>query len=320
MADKAFTVDFSLMLSMMLTLFLMLLIGYIARKAGLMDDKFSKQLSNLIICVGQPFMILNAVTNVEYSTENLKTAGIVLLLGLIIHGITAVVAHIASLPIKDKDEHAIFEYGLIFGNCGFMGFPILKSLLGDIGLFWGAFYVIAFNIIVWTYGMFVLSRARSEIKMSFKGMILNYGTTPCLIGLLLWVTQIKLPTPVIDTMSYMGSICTPISMLIVGALLAQIPLKNMFTNLKVYYSSFIRLLVNPLVVILIGKLVGADRFLGEAFLVFAAVMASVPTAANSAMFAERYDLLPVRAAHIVGISTALSAVTIPLMILVVSII
>ena len=128
MADKAFTVDFSHVIDDADAVLMPHRLH--CKKSRIDGRQVLKAALNLIICVGQPFMILNAVTNVEYSTENLKTAGIVLLLGLIIHGITAVVAHIASLPIKDKDEHAIFEYGLIFGNCGFMGFPILKSLRG----------------------------------------------------------------------------------------------------------------------------------------------------------------------------------------------
>ena len=311
-----FTVDFPMMVNMMGTLLLLMAVGYIARKTGFIDDTSSKWLSNFVICVCQPFMIINAVISVEFSTENLKTAGIVMAVGIAVHAVSAIVSHIATLKYKNIDERAIVEYGIIFGNCGFMGFPVIKAMLGDTALFWAAFYVIDFNIICWTYGMIVLSRARKEIRINVKNMFLNYGTTPCLIGLVLWLSRLTLPQPVVSTVKYIGDVCTPLSMIIVGSLLATIPLKRLLTEIKVYYASAVRLIINPLVVILIGKLTGIEQIhpFGSALLIFITVMASVPVASNSAMFAEKYDLMPARTAQIVGVSTVLSAVTIPVMI------
>ena len=164
--------------------------------------------------------------------------------------------------------------------------------------------------------MIVLSRARKEIGINVKNMFLNYGTTPCLIGLVLWLSRLTLPQPVVSTVKYIGDVCTPLSMIIVGSLLATIPLKRLLTEIKVYYASAVRLIINPLVVILIGKLTGIERIhpFGSALLIFITVMASVPVASNSAMFAEKYDLMPARTAQIVGVSTVLSAATIPIMI------
>ena len=165
--------------------------------------------------------------------------------------------------------------------------------------------------------MYVLSRARDNIRINIKNMILNYGTTPCLIGLAIWMSRLPLPQPLTSTIKYMSNVCTPFSMIIVGSLLATIPFKKLFLDIKVYYASFMRIIINPLVVILIGKAVGVERLfgsLGNAMLIFAVVMASVPVATNSAMFAERYDLIPAKTAQIVGVSTVISAVTMPLMI------
>ena len=309
-------VDFPMMVSMMATLLLLMAVGYISRKAGFIDDGSSKWLSNFVICVCQPFMIINAVVSIDYSVENLKMAGIVMALGLAVHAVSAVIAHLSTMRYKNIDERAIVEYGIIFGNCGFMGFPVIKAMLGDTALFWAAFYVIDFNIICWTYGMIVLSRARKEIKINVKNMFLNYGTTPCLVGLILWLTRITLPQPLTATIKYMGDVCTPLSMVIVGSLLAKIPVKKLIADLKVYYACFARLIINPIVVILIGKLIGIEKThqLGASLLIFVTVMASVPVASNSAMFAERYDLIPAKTAHLVGLSTVVSAVTIPIMI------
>ena len=311
------TVDFPMMITMMVTLLLLMAVGYASRKLGFIDDKSSKWLSNFVICVCQPFMIIDAVISIDFSVENLKMAGIVMLMGIAVHAISAAVARLATMRYRNIDERAMAEYGIIFGNCGFMGFPVIKAMLGDTALFWAAFYVIDFNIICWTYGMYVLSRANKDIKINLKNMILNYGTTPCLIGLALWLSRLSLPAPLTSTIKYMSSVCTPFSMIIVGSLLATIPLKKLFSDAKVYYAGLMRIIVNPLVVMLVGKLIGLERLFGSfgsALLIFAVVMASVPVATNSAMFGERYDIIPAKTAQIVGISTVLSAVTIPVMI------
>lgn len=304
------TFDFSVLTDTVITMFLLLIIGYAARKLNYTDDKFSKGLSNFIICVAQPFMIISAVLGIEYSPENLKTGFFVMLLGLLIHALTAVAAFAATFKFRNNDERRITEFSILFANCGFLGFPILKSMFGDIGVFWGSFFVIMYNIVTWTYGMYILGRARSQIKMSFVKMILNYGTTPCIIGIVLFLLRVKLPSPVMSAMNYMGSLCTPLSMIIIGGLLATIPFGRLFTNLKVYYVCVIRLFVITAVITLTAKVCG----LSSEFVLFSTVMSAVPTAANSAMFAERYDLMPEYGAHMVGMTTLLSAFTIPVMV------
>lgn len=303
------TLDFNVLLNTVATMFIILIIGFAARKLGYIDDKCSKYLSNLIICIGQPFMIIDAIMSTEYSAKNLRTAVIILALGTVIHTATAVIARLASFRFTDQDERRISEFGLLFANCGFLGFPILKSLLGDLGLFWGSFYVIVHNIVTWTYGMYVLGRVRSEIKISPLKMVLNYGTTPCLVGLALFLLRVSFPAPIASAVKYLGSLCTPLSMLIVGGLLATIPFKKLFTNLKIYYICLIRLIVIPAAVIGLCLIVR----LPADFSVFAAIMSALPSASNASMFGERYDISPGFAAHFVSMSTLLSSMTIPVM-------
>ena len=305
-----FPFDFQILLNTVVTMFLLLIIGYLSRKFGYMTDAGSKFISNFIICVAQPFMIVGSVTGIPYSAENLNKGVYIIILGIAIHSVTAAIAFAAVFRMKDRDERQLAEYGMIFANCGFLGFPILRSMFGGVGVFWGAFYVVVFNVVAWTYGMFVLGKARREIKMNFVKMFLNYGTTPCIIGIVLFLLKIGFPAPLRSAVDYMGSLCTPLSMLVVGGLLAVVPVRRVFTELKVYYQCLIRLIVVPLVIISLCRLAGV----GREMLLFASVMSALPTAANTAMFAERYDLKPGFAAHGVGMTTLLSSVTVPFII------
>ena len=303
--------EFYALITAVITMFILLLIGYFSRRLGFMDDKLSKGISTLIICVAQPFMIIGAIIAIPYSPENVKTGFLILLLGIAVHFITAVIAFFATFRMRDNDQRRITKFSILFANCGFLGFPILRSVFGDIGVFWGSFYVIVYNIVSWTYGMYVLGRARSEIKMNFVKMFLNYGTTPCIIGLILFFLRVKFPAPVLSAFDYMGSLCTPLSMLIIGGLLATIPVHQLFTNIRIYYLCLIRLIVVPVTVTLLGRLIG----LSLEFSIFTSILSAMPTAANSGMFAEKFDLKPVYAAHGVGMTTLFSAATVPLIVL-----
>lgn len=310
------TVSFSVAARAVTSMLLLILIGLYSAKTGIIDEPMSKKLSKLTVNVAQPFMLVNALVNVEYSRSNL-TAGLgILAVALLSHAILAVFAFLCAHYVRrDKTERILTEYSLMFVNAGFMGFPILSTLFGDMGLFWGAFYVVAFNLSVWSYGMIVLSRAKGKnntgdgdrIRINPLKMVLNHGTTPCMIGFLLYVLQIKLPAPVAATVGYMNNICTPIVLLVIGANLSRLPLKEIFLDIQMYIFAFLRLLAAPTLIALIYHFAG----MSDDRVIFFTIMASLPTAAVTAMFAEIYDLRPDYASKTVGMSTLLSMFTIP---------
>lgn len=298
--------DLSAFYTVILALFVMLIVGYIARKTNIINDGVSKALSTIVIKIGQPFMIIGSMIRVEYSAERLKNGFIVLGLGLAFHAIVAVIAYFSVLRYKDINERKICEFATIFGNCAFIGFPLIESILGEEGLFYGSFLVVAFNLFMWTWGIIILARKREDIKISPKGMILNFGTLPCIIGLVLFIARVPIPEFIGSSVSYLGSLCTPVSMLITGALIATVPLKELVGDIKVYYTCVIKLIIAPAVVATITWLIGLDKFV-----VFMAIVFSMPTASSTVMFAELYEIGKKKAATICGISSLLSMLTMP---------
>lgn len=303
--------DTSVVTSTVATMFLVVIVGYAARKLKFLDGGFQKKLSDIIICIAQPFLIVSSITSIEYSDEKLRQGLYIVVMGLIIHAVTAAIAFVSALYLKGRDEAArtITEFGILFANCGFLGIPVMKALFGDIGGFWVSFYIIVFNIVQWTYGMLILGRGRNDIKMNLRKVLVNYGTVPCLIGIVLYLLRVNIPTPIAGAMSYVGSLCTPVSMLIIGGTIATIPLKKLLTNVRVYIFCAVKLLIVPAIVILLARLFALSM---EMTLV-ATVVSSLPTAANVAMFGEKYDIAPDYAAHAVGMVTLLSAATVPIM-------
>ena len=299
--------------------------GYICRKTKIIDDKASKALSRLIVSIGQPMMIIGALNNIKFSKENLTIGWQVLLISLVMHVLMATMAFLICRPMKKGNfgRAKIFEFSLVFANAGFIGFPILDSIFGNgIGSFMGAFYVVFFNIFIWTWGILILARERDDIKLTPKKIFINYGTVPCAIGILLFLLQPYIVpaegsalAPVYDALSqffnYLGSLCTPISVLVTGALLATMPLLDMFKNVRLYVHSCIKLIVFPIVLCLLAKVIG----LNDTYVLLVTAMAGVPSAAMVTMLAELHDIEPGYASQSVGMTSILSTATLPLVML-----
>lgn len=294
------------LVSTIATLALLLIIGWIAGKLGYVDAVSTERLSTLIVKIGQPFLIINSLISQEYSAENLKTGLKILLLGLCLHAFMACLAFLFSRKIKDFDEQKLSEYAMFLANCGFIGFPIVDSIYGSEGLFYGAFYIVSFHLFVWTWGILILARKRPDIKVTAKSILFNFGTMPCLIGFLLFVSHIPLPAPVLQLSSYLNGICTPISIIISGANIARRSLKKMLSNKNVYLVNVVKLLVMPLCVALVTWLIGLPEYM----IVFGTIMAAMPCPAVVTMFGELYRISPGYAAELVGSSTIFCILTI----------
>ena len=300
------------------TLFVILAIGFLCRKLGIIDDAASKKLSKLILMVGQPAMLINSLAIAEYNDANLKTAIIMIVLGFVFHGLLAVISFIFAIPLKKNlDERKLSEFGLMFTNCAFIGFPIFEALLGPTGLFMASFLCISFNILLWTWGLSIIARGRNDIKLSLKKIFLNFGTVPCAIGFGLFLLKnpavgFEVPEFLGKAMQYLQNLCTPISVLVTGALIATQSPKKIFCSWKLYYFNVVKLLVFPIIICLISKIAVIAFGLPQIYATFMTAAAALPTASSVTMMAENYGLDSGYSSLTVGISSLLSVVTLPL--------
>ncbi len=337
---------FPKLLAIMITLFLLMICGYICRKRGIIDTSASKALSRLIISVGQPMMIISALANATFDERHIRIAWQVVLISFCMHLLMALMAFLfCKLLKKNPDQNKIFEFSLVFANAGFIGFPILDSIFGGVekglGSFMGAFYVIAFHLFIWTWGIMILARGREDIKLTPKKIFVNYGTVPCAIGLLIFIGKgmvlsgnslaavSETVMPAIEAtgsfFSYLGSLCTPISVLVTGALLATIPFSKMFTSAKLYLHSAIKLFAFPVIICLLAKLIlglitaanpaALSPETVQIYILLATAMAGVPSAATITMLAELYDIEPAYASQSVGMTSIISTASLPLVML-----
>ena len=310
-------IDFSAFLNTVITIFVILIVGFVLGKIKIIDSTASKKFSALIVSIGQPALIINSIISKPYSPDNFKLSPISLCFGFAMHIIMAVIAFFACIKIKDLNERKITEFAMIFGNIGFLGIPVMGSLFPDNGAFVASFFVVSFNILLWIIGLAIIARKRDDIKLTVKKIFINKGTVPTIIGFLIFLIpavfpSFTLPTVVSSSIQYIASLCTPISMLIIGALLSTRTVKHIFGSGKVYYLCLFKLLLLPLFFCFALKILGFSDF----WVLFVTAASAMPSASTTSMFAELYDTAPGFSAQGVGTSTLLSIVTMPLVIFV----
>jgi len=301
---------FDIVLNQVVILFIIMIAGIAAAKAGIISYGVSKKLSELLLYVSSPMMVLSSFF-FEYSLDKLLDALLVFALGSIFFILTIILSKVLFTG-SDEKKKPILRFAIAFPNSGFIGLPMLKALFGNDGVFYGSFYVIAFNIFAWTLGitMFNGGKGGKEAVKTLKKALLNPVIIAVYIGLVIFVLRIPIPGAVKEAVDYMGNMTLPLSMLIVGSLISTVKFKTLFSDIKVYYVSFIRLIAVPLLAYFLMSFAGLPQ-IPVSIVVTALAM---PAATSTTIFANIFDKDEVFASKIVIFSTLFSILTAPLIV------
>jgi len=292
-------------------LFLAMVFGIYARLRGFVDDAGTKTLSKILVNVTSPLLIVSSF-QLDFDPRLLSDGLFILLGSVIIHVAVTFLGVLLFKWQKEPEKNKILRFALIFGNCAFLGYPVLNVIFGEgVGVFYGAFYTLMFNVYIWTYGITMLQKGKENAeKPSIRKILLNAGTIASAIGMILFLTGTKLPSFVGGAVDLVGNMTFPLSMIIIGSLVATLDIKKILTNKSVYVFCAFKLILLPLIVIGFSKLLSLPPVLAYMFI----TMCAVPSATNSAIFAELYDCDSKLAAQCVGVSTVFSMATLPAMI------
>lgn len=299
--------NYSKVFSQIIILFLIMIVGFIAKRKNIMNNEVSRGLTELVLNVTFPFMII-ASFNFEYSKEMMNTGMIILGISFAAHLLLIAAGGILFRKYP-QNLKGVLRFITVFSNCGFMGYPVINSIYGTVGVFYTAIYNIPFNIFMWTFGVMFFTGEKNT--KDIKKVLLNPGIIAVFIGLILFIFSIKLPYVIYSTLDLIGATTTPLSMMIIGSMLADSDLKTIFSGFTVYYAALLRLVITPAVVFAILYLAGARGML----LGIPVLISGMPAAANTAIMAEKFNADSMFASKCIFITTLLSAVTIPLILL-----
>ena len=194
-----------------------------------------------------------------------------------------------------------------YSNSGFIGIPLISGVLGDKGVFYMTAYITVFNVLLWTHGVVLMGDSK-DLKGAWKNF-LSPAIIAVIVGIILFLFQLRLPQFIENPLEMIASMNTPLGMIVAGANLAQGNILKSLKNKRLYYLSFIKLIVYPLVGLVILWLLPLG--FEVAFTVFIAV--ACPAGASVVMFAQRYDRDAYYGSEIFVITTLLSAITLPLL-------
>ncbi len=297
---------FEIVLNQVLILFLILLVGYVAARAKILDGPAVRKLSEVLLYVASPMLVFKSFI-FEFSMERLANAGWVVLASGTFFLITVFLSKVMFARFSER-VNPVLRFTAIFSNCGYMGLPMMKALYGDDGVFYGSFYIVMFHIILWTFGVRIFGQDAET--GGWKKIFLNPSILAVYIGMAVFVLQIPVPGVMEGAVKAVGDMTMPLSMLIIGAVISTAKPKEIFNDPKVYLASSIRLIIMPLLALLLTRLVGLPA-LPSAVIVTAVAM---PAAANITIFAEMFNKDSVFASKCVSVSTLLSILTAPVII------
>jgi predicted permease len=295
-----------------LILFIMMSAGFYARRTSMLNAGVNRGLAEILLNITMPCMIVGAF-NLAFDAAMIHLAAQVLLASVVLHGAVFFISgwiYRSQAPDKAK----ILRFTAIFSNCAFMGYPVLQSVYGKAGVFYGSIFTVPFIISLWTVGVF-LFHGRRDTAVSWQKVAINPGILAVLAGLILFIFQVKLPVPLMRACDLLGAMTTPLAMILIGSMLAEIHWKELMSGKAVYLAAAVRLIAIPLMTFMVLLAFGVRGIV----LGVCVISAAMPAAANTAAFAEKFGADALFASRCVFISTLFSILTIPAIIALVQI-
>ncbi len=301
--------DMTNIINQMLILFLMIVVGYITGRCNVFDEDSNKVMSRVVIYVANPALMLNTVTSGQITGTKLHTLyviGVGTLYFILVPIFVKVIIHVVPFF---KKERSVYEAMLIFTNLGFMGIPVINAIYGAGAIFYLGIFFIPFNLLVYTYGVLLLSNETAGGKMDLKKAI-NPVSVAAVITMVLYFLDIKTPVVVNETVSILGSITTPLAMVTIGSNLALVPLKHVFFDWRMYAFAVIKMIALPLLAFFVFRFVVKDAVL----LGIIMIVTAMPTASNITLLCNELGSDGALVAKGTFIGTIASLASIPLLV------
>ncbi|MBU7468219.1 AEC family transporter [Lactiplantibacillus plantarum] len=293
--------------SQIILMFILMLVGLLVNKLGFMHAQTSTDLTNILLYIVSPCLIIQAFEK-TFSAERLQMLARVIAGIVIIYVLMIIVTQLLFKRVSDQNLRRIMRYGAVYSNAGFMGIPLTSSLFGATGVFYAVASLAAFNIFSWTHGITLFTGQQGNRRDNLKQIVFNPNIIAIVVGLLIFVTSLQLPTIANSAIKYVSSVNTPLSMIVIGNSLADVKLNRATLDKRLWLVILLRNLLFPYLAIVVLQLMGITGIP----LFTTVLMAACPVAGIVVLFSLKVHGDPGPAVALMSISTILSVVTIPI--------
>lgn len=299
--------DMMVIINQMIQLFIVIALGYILNRIGIFDQVLNKKLTTLLLSVTTPALILNSVLANE-NTASISEITMVCIVAFAVFLILPIISFglVKAMRIPKKQQ-GLYMFMTVFSNVGFMGFPVMQAIFGDAAIFYTAIFNMVFNLLLFTLGIIIMNYGNdNKVQLNLK-RVLSPGVIASFIALLIYFTKLTFPVVIVNTVNMVGNITTPIAMLLIGSTLANMAIKEVFNDIRIYPYTFIKQIIIPILAFPILQFFIQDTYLlGVTFIIIA-----MPVANSAVLFATEYGGDIKLAAKTVFLTTLVSVATIP---------
>lgn len=298
-----------LLMEQIIELFIMILMGFIIVKAGIVKDEDSKVLSKIVLYLIIPCVIINAF-QVDYTSKTVNGLLIALVASVILQVILLIVIAIMGRVFHLNEVEVASVY---YSNSGNLIVPIVTFILGQEWVLYGCVFMSVQLVFLWTHCKKIISR---ENSYDWKKIVLNINMISIVIGVVLFFTRVHLPQIINNTIGSVGNMIGPASMIVTGMLFAGMDLKKIFSDRRVYFVSFLRMIVVPFIALVLIKCSHLARLSSDApkimLIVFLAVI--TPSASTVTQMCQVYGNDSKYASAINVVTTICAVITMPVMV------
>lgn len=299
-----------LLMEQIVELFIMIFMGFTIVKAGIVKDEESKVLSKIVLYLIIPCVIINAF-QVDYTAQTVKGLMIAFVASVILQIILLIIVAVMGKVLSLNEVEVASVY---YSNSGNLIVPIVTFILGKEWVLYGCVFMSVQLVFLWTHCKKIISRERSY---DWKKIVLNINMISIAVGVVLFFTRIRLPEVIDNTIGAVGNMIGPASMIVTGMLFAGMNLKQIFANKRVYFVSFLRMLVVPLIALILIKGSRLANLSADApkimLIVFLAVI--TPSASTVTQMCQVYGNDSQYASAINVVTTLSAIITMPVMVL-----
>lgn len=297
------------MLQQMIVLFLVMLVGLLAYKKDYINDNASKKLSSIVVNIANPALILSSILGMD-NTVTGKDLLITMVIAVSVFASLLVLSiFVPKIFRVERQSYGAYRVMTVFSNIGFMGFPIISAVYGNSALLYGTLFLIPYNVLIYTYGVYTMKVRKDGEKEPFRlGQILNTGVIACMVAIVLFALDVKLPAFLGSVISMLSNLTAPLSMMVIGASMAVIDFRKLAGDYKLFLFAGFKLLVVPI----LGTLLVRQFVANEIICGVTMVMLATPVGSMTAMLAQEYDGDYELASKGVMLTTLLSVVTLPI--------
>lgn len=302
--------DINVVINQMVQLFMILGLGYFLNKINLFDVNLNQKLNKLLLNVTTPALVLASVSSIKVSTNNEEVI-FVFFVAIVIFALLPLISYVLVRFMKiPVHQRGLYMFMTVFSNIGFMGFPVMKAIFGNEAVFYTAIFNMVFNILVYTLGIVLINYGTTnQVRLKARNL-LSPGIISSIVAIIIYFFKIPIPTVIGSTFDMVGNITTPIAMMLIGSTLANMNIKEVFTELRIYPYTIIKQLLIPFIAYpLLKYFISSPLVLGVALINLA-----MPVGNSAVLFANEYNGDVALAAKSVFITTLISVFTIPLIV------